>query len=216
MAQNDNTAERELLKTIEGKADLNKKLNKTGGSSYVSLIKSQFSFLSDNFKGKFSSDVVRVTPHQINRGLWVLIFVLLGWYFFVFMSGMDRLNNIPRFEVSPGRAVFEVVDSVKLPLKDYAYYTSITLGRNIFNPVEQEEVEVKPQVTQTSEMVKELRVVGISWSENKTERFVMIEDTKVNITYFLQEGDKIGDFTVDTILKEKALLKIGEEEIELR
>jgi len=59
-------------------------------------------------------------------------------------------------------------------------------------------------------LVSALRLVGISWGAEPT---AMIEQD--GQTFFLQEGDPIGEFTVKTIHEDRVILKNGGQDVEL-
>jgi len=90
------------------------------------------------------------------------------------------------------------------------------MRRNIFLPPKEKEVvkQVTPSPT-INQMVKDFHVVGISWADDRKERFVMIEDGRTHITYYLREGDKILDLTVKRIYEDKVVISYKNEEVEL-
>jgi len=69
-------------------------------------------------------------------------------------------------------------------------------------------VETIP-TTSATDMVKNLKLVGILWSENPQ---VMIEDTKQTKTYLLSIGETIGELQIKRILKDKVV--VGKDDVE--
>ena len=86
--------------------------------------------------------------------------------------------------------------------------------RDIFSPVKLRSVENPEDETKKAlvTLVKDLRLVGISWGKDPQ---VIIEDTKDNKTYFLKAGDPISKFKIDTILKDKVILDADGQKMEL-
>ena len=220
MAQNGNTADRELLKAIEGadgKPEVKKKPKVGAGADPLSVLKSRLSFFLNQVKQSATPGTLKFSFSQVNKILFLIIALFLFWS--VFSRGMIRLQKIPKFDLSSMKTTSDLAKTVILPLKDYAYYTDILLGRNIFNPVEkQQQQQVKQQevAPRINTLIKNLKIVGISWSEKKKDRYVMIEDTKAQLTYYLQEGDKVSTLIVKEIFEDKAVLAHKEEEVELR
>ena len=65
----------------------------------------------------------------------------------------------------------------------------------------------------TLEATRNLNLVGISWSDDPD---AMIEDTQALRTFFVKRGDYIGSIKVEAIFKEKVLLSVDGEEVELK
>jgi hypothetical protein len=63
------------------------------------------------------------------------------------------------------------------------------------------------------EATQNLRLVGISWSDSPD---AMIEDIKSLKTFFVKKDQMIGDVKVETITKEKVVLRYGQELIEIK
>ncbi|MFC1704444.1 hypothetical protein ACFL1E_06690 [Candidatus Omnitrophota bacterium] len=221
MAQTDNTAERELLKVIEGtegKSKFVKKLKVSPNADPFALVSSRLSFFVNKVKTGSSSGVLSPSLGQLNKLITGVILLFIVWYFLVLANGAIRLQHIPRFTISSLKSTAGSSDGVILPLKDYHYYKDVLLGRNIFNPVEKKEIKkptdiVSPRI---DSMIKDFKIVGISWAEDTKDRYVMIEDTKAQLTYYLQEGDKISNLKIKSIFEDKAVLSYNEEEVELR
>ena len=67
------------------------------------------------------------------------------------------------------------------------------------------------------EITKTLKLTGISYFEGDASRtFCMIEDIQKNITTFLRQGESLGGVTVKEIRQDNVVLKLGEEEMEIR
>lgn len=213
MAENGSTAEHQLLKTIEGKATIVPRKAAGIDESREKLLQ-----LWAGLQKKFSVEGLKekVDIPVINKALIVAIAVILAMQTFVSAKGAVRLNNVPRFRVSDEKKAVGEVGVMPFPLKEYAYYMDALLGRNIFLPRKEEVTAPEATVSAIESKASKLRLVGISWSDDPVKRFVMVEDTSIELTYYLQEGEKILDFTVDKISKEKVMLSQDGKEISLR
>ena len=218
MAQeHSNTAERELLKIIEGKSEIKKIVKPDSQFKLDSLLK-KFSlpFSGMLHKGAFSPKS-QITPGKINNLLIAAVFILMVSFGLVFMNGAGRLKKLPHFDIP---TVHAKARGIILPLREYTFYIEKIIGRNIFSEniaAEQANVEA-PTAKKINDMVKDLRLTGISWSEDENERFVMLEDIQAKITYFLKEGETISksNVSVKKVFKDKVILTYLEEEIEIR
>ncbi len=104
-------------------------------------------------------------------------------------------------------------------LKLAAYYLEKVRARDIFRMDEKKELDaVKESVNVSSgktEITQNLRLVGISWSNDPD---IMIEDTKAQKTYFLKKGQVIESINakVEAVFKDKVILSFEGVEIELK
>jgi len=213
MAENGNTAEHQLLKTIEGKAAPVPR--KTAG---IDESREKLLQLWNEWQKKFSIEDLKekVDLQVINKVLIGVIAALLVIQTVVSAKGLIRLENVPRFRISDQKKAAGEARVMPFPLKEYAYYMDALLGRNIFLPKEEEVAAPVSTVSEVESMASNLRLVGISWSDDPAKRFVMVEDTSIELTYYLQEGETILNFNVDKISMEKVTLSHDGKEIQLR
>ena len=73
--------------------------------------------------------------------------------------------------------------------------------------------KAKVQATKLEEMVKNFKLVGISWSNDPD---AIIEDEKAKKTYFVKTGDKINKISIEAIYRDRVILHYLTEEVELR
>ncbi len=216
MAKNSNTAERELLKAIEGHPNVQKMPSaEKSGIDFISLLKSRLSFFADAMKKPSKQAKPALSLTIIANALIGLIVMLIIWYGVVIMGGMRRFERIPRFETSE-MPRGDVSTEIHIPLRDYAFYADALLGRNIFIPFVEKEPEREITTSRINDMVQGLKLAGISWSPDSHDRYAMIEDAKTQLTYFLQENDMFLNLVVKEINEESIVLGFGSEEIELR
>ncbi|MCK5491883.1 MAG: hypothetical protein KAJ14_02090, partial [Candidatus Omnitrophica bacterium] len=85
--------------------------------------------------------------------------------------------------------------------------------------VQKEEPDLTAKINMKSpnemiiEATKNLKLVGISWSNNPD---ALIEDTEALRSFIVRKGDMIGEVKVDDILKDKVLLGFKGEQIEIK
>ncbi|MDD5347107.1 MAG: hypothetical protein PHT59_00680 [Candidatus Omnitrophica bacterium] len=101
----------------------------------------------------------------------------------------------------------------KQALRPLAAYLDKVKERNIFRMGRLVREPQGSVSTKAQEATASLRLVGISWSQNPD---AMIEDTKVQKTYFVKKGQLVADMKVEAIHKDKVVLRLGQELIELR
>ncbi len=138
-------------------------------------------------------------------------------------AGMDRMNK--GFQFSGGRKSAKSLpgaESLVPTLQRLSYYLTGVKKRNIFQPVEKEEVSdlvQDPGGAQLFEQkVRQLKLVGISWLDNVDSASVIVEDTEKKETHFFKKGDKIKNsgIIIKTIYADSVALGYENEEIILR
>ena len=105
------------------------------------------------------------------------------------------------------------------PLRAITYYVDGVMERNIFKmgrtglEAETPEIIVEPAGERLFDLSQNLRLVGISWSD---EPDAMIEDTESMRTFFVKRGQMVGKLKVQAILKDKVILSYEGAEVELK
>jgi type II secretory pathway component PulC len=115
------------------------------------------------------------------------------------------------------QATFKQIDFLEGSIlkKSGSYYVEKVAQRDIFN-IEQKRTasaSTRKSTGEIQEAVKNLKLVGISWSENPD---AMIEDSRAMRTFFVKRGQMLGEFKVKAIYKDKVILEYNNEEIELK
>jgi hypothetical protein len=221
-----NTAERELLRLIEGKSDtpatapsgMRPAAGKrpTAPADAGALLKNIVQSLLENLKQTDMKEFFTTFgPRQINAILLGIMIVLGIVYLAVFVKGFERMKELPRFTIPP---VKSSARGITLPLKEYSYYYDRITGRNMFIPFAAKKGAEMSVIPKISEATKDLKLVGISWSDVPAERFAIIEDVPSKVTYFLKEGETLSksDVMIKGIQKEKVVLDCEGEETDLR
>ena len=134
------------------------------------------------------------------------------------LSGLKLVNEKVTFTISSGKTKQPLsMDSIVPTIQNLTFYLSNIDRRNLFKPVEKQEsrqtVEVSKENQRIAQRTSNLKLVGVSWLDQVDTASVMIEDTDKKITYFLRQGEKVGDVTVKTIYADSAVLGYDNEEI---
>lgn len=217
--------EKELLKLIEKPA--------SGGHLQAAAVKrrtalsflslgawlGRVSFLKHNFKQSSRGGALHPLDVRIINNLIIFCLVVLTFYFIsnLFISTVN-LKKMPNL-------VFKTQENLKSStlkeaslLKDSSsYYLEKIRQRDIFKigakKVAGADAPKAPSL-KIAEAVKDLKLVGISWSSDPD---VMIENGKTSKTYFLKKGQMLDeDIKLEAVFKDKVILSCGGEEIELR
>ena len=224
------TPERQLLNLIEEpqgrKAAFKTEAIKRKGLSLLSFGAwlGRVSFFNLKFKGWFKAGSFRgLDIKSVNLFLGLCVFVLGGYFIFSFSSSARELKKgTAGLEVKPVEAHAGGTAAAKASiLKAAAYYLEKARGRDIFKMVSDEEPRSRTiprsqaETRRITELIKNLRLVGISWSADPD---VMIEDTNMQRTFFLKKGQVMENINVkvEAVFKDKVVLSCDGEEAELR
>ena len=226
------TPERQLLKLIEegsaGTPGASSRMEslRRGSLSLLSPAAwlGRFSFFNFKVKDWFKPGrgLRRLDIKAINSILGFSVFILAGYMAINFSALGLGLKKIPAgLELNPAGGVSVSGAMVKTSiLKSVSYYLEKVRSRDIFKMAEEEAKEggtskAKPPSQRITELVKNLKLVGISWSADPD---VMIEDTVIQKTFFLKKGQSLENLNLklEAVFKDKVVLTSGGEEAELR
>ncbi len=208
MAKDDMTPEERLLKIIE---------NPNTPKRQESLAAKVRSFDPGSIKEWFSGirmdkDLLKkINLKAINKIIAVICaLITLIW---IFDFGRGGIALAKRFKkISSGESLVSS-DEGKWPKIDVTI-TDATIQarkRNIFTflPTKEEAASA----VSVGPTLGNFKLVGILWSDNPQ---AMIENSQEQRTYFVSNGDKIGELTVKKILRDKVMLGKDDQEWELR
>ena len=148
----------------------------------------------------------------LNKVFLVISIIILACSVVDFVFGRPNIEGIYE-RIKPIKAMQAEAALVQEETRPFLHYLEMVRRRNIFGPIElKPKAEPEDKKKTLQDLVKDLSLVGISWEE---EPIAMIEDKSANKTYFLKTGDLINKFKVDEILKDKVILRLGEETIDL-
>ncbi len=157
---------------------------------------------------------IKLINYVLQACILILLVYLVSTVTFYKTDFTRKLNSI--FQPKPASAKSGSGDNSLL--KETGYYLNKAKTRDIFAMGAVPELEVKETKKEETEelmaITANLKVVGISWSENPD---VIIEDTKLKTTYFLRTGQIFKEsLKVREILKDKVILLYNESEIEVK
>jgi hypothetical protein len=220
MAKNKPTPEEQLLNLIEdgeGPNTSSLKRKKSSAFSFISLgaIVSVFARLKLAIKDGLIQ--LKGGIDEPNLKAWNKVLAVAASLLFVYLTADFALRrlDIKQFtkKVSAAKSKSFQGD-VSAEVRPFLYYLEMVQRRDIFSPVKLISAE-NPQVEAQkvlSALLKELKLVGISWGKDPE---VIIEDTKDNKTYFLKTGDTISKFKISVILKDKVILESEGQKMDL-
>jgi hypothetical protein len=220
VAKKKNTPEEELLSLIEKDNDSdisNVRIKRKRKLFFLSIFnfKNHFQFLFGLIKGLFSKlkKSLQEPDLKVLNKFLIMVVLLLAIYLAIdFVLQRENINNIYKKEVVADKTIWDI-DKEKETLP-FLYYLEMVQRRNVFSPIELDvpEEEEKKEKENLVKLSQGLKLVGISLGENPS---AMIEDQNAKKTYFLNQGDKIREFKVESILKNKVILSYGGKKIDL-
>lgn len=158
-----------------------------------------------------------ITITGVNKILMIAVVPLLAYVVFDAVASARNLQRPPDFVVPKDVKVPYKAESVA-PLKESFYYLQKISSRDIFK--EGKSVETVKQesaqnaVVETAEVIKNLALVGISWSKDPD---AIIEDKSHQRTFFVKRGQMVGDnVKVEAIFKDHVVVVFEDHEYELK
>ena len=220
MAKDKPTAEEQLLNLIEGGGgpqNLRSKRKKNSWLSFLSF--SQLASLLSSLIRFLGEQLVRLKNaiREPNLKVWNKVLTVSVALAFIYLSADFIFRRLDISQIIKKMSTVKKRDFKEVPLPEtrpFLYYLEMVQRRDIFLPVRLKTLvnpddEAKKAL---SALLKELKLVGISWGEDPQ---VIIEDAKDGKTYFLKTGDTIGSFKIDVILKDKVILDSDGQKMDL-
>lgn len=194
--QEDNNTIKKREEGVKNSAIFNK-INKVAGN-VRSLLKEKFSISSGaNIK-------------KANSAFFVILLVLIIFLLIDFVNYRPSLkkiyDNVSNLHSAP------VEKKLITLLEPFSDYLEICKKRDLFSPSAAKSELIETEVLNLSQLIKDLRLVGIYWGEYPE---AMIEHIKEKKTYFVKQGQTIKNIKVKTILEDRVILKYNNEEMEL-
>lgn len=174
------------------------------------------------FKGKLSlgASPMALGLREVNIILLAVALGIFGLFVLNLKTGMASLKK--GVEKASKLSVPKTVDVPSPAAKPVTVYLDGIRSRNIFQPFEAKVEEKKPEEAAASQakrielMVKDLKLVGISWLDSPQSASAMIEDVKTGITHFLKQDDVINGIAVKKIYADRVILTFEGEELTVR
>jgi len=176
----------------------------------ISFLKDRFRDLTSAEKSHF--DIVKV----INGSLGAVIVILLSYFVSSFSMALINQKKTSSLEAGTlGQVKPSATSAIPSNLKDATYYLDKVTQRNIFKIGAKKIAEApgRGDISRVMEMTQNLKLVGISWSNDPD---AMIEDTKTTRTFFVKRGQMISEVKVKDIARDKVVLTYDGEDIDLR
>jgi len=166
----------------------------------------RFHVLKESWRKQFDIKI-------INSFMVVCVFILAFYFVNNIFRSFKRINNL-EFRVSNELRQTQGAKQIS-QLKEIPYYLEKIGNRDIFKMGPK---ELTPDINEVisskaAEATANLKLVGIAWSDDPD---AIIEDTKQMRTFFVKKGQMIGEIKVESISKDKVVLRYGEELIDLR
>lgn len=218
------TPEKQLLNLIENpNAQQTAKSVKLKHRNLFSLFSAgawlgRFSFFKGHSKQWFRPDsILKMDINLVNNFLILLVVLLMLYFIMDFSNSYKHLQSLPSVKARVQQAIQAKEGLVSTLLKTTAYYSELARKRDIFKigarPTDKSKA-VRAPSDKLKEATKNLRMVGISWSNDPD---VMIEDTKLKRTYFLKRGKSLDNgVKVRAVFKDKVILSFENEEMEFK
>lgn len=166
----------------------------------------RFSALKESWKKQFDIKI-------INSFMVVCIFILSFYFVNNIFRSFKKINKL-EFRVSNDLRQAQGGKQISR-LKDISFYLEKIENRDIFKMGPKTSTADINEVisSKAAEATQNLKLVGIAWADDPD---AIIEDTKQMRTFFVKKGQMIGDIKVESIFRDKVVLRYGEELIELR
>lgn len=145
----------------------------------------------------------------INRLILILITVV-----FLIMFAELFLQSTIFTKWQSSKEAPEIVTLDEKEIKPYSYYEQEIAKRQLFSSslVESETKKAMPAGATFKELIKGLKLIGVVSTGNPK---VIVEDTKLNKTYFLHMGDYLGEIRIEEISSDSVTLEFNGERISL-
>ncbi|MBU1087193.1 MAG: hypothetical protein KKD05_06700 [Candidatus Omnitrophica bacterium] len=218
------TPEKRLLEIIEGKSD---KIPRPSpirmGNKYLSLgsLRARIAFFKESFSFKpVGGKSVFQDLKQINvllQGAIGIAIIILGIFIRIEINGTDQAALLVGRDAQ-ANVVSESIEIISL-LKEKQFYLEKAEVRDVFQMgfAKRKEVDFKEEdinkISKLSELTKNFKLVGISWSDAPD---AIIENPEIDKTYFVRKGYMIDDIKVYDIQKDRVVLRYKGEEVEIR
>ena len=146
----------------------------------------------------------------INKLILLAVFIALLLFLFDLYFGAPEISR----PLATSKAKPKSISLEEKEIKSISYYQQEISKRNLFKAgaSKPKSKKVIPAGPTFRDLVKNLHLLGIVSGDNPQ---VIIEDRKLNKTYFLYTGDYLGDIKVEEIHSDSVLLEYKGEKVSL-
>lgn len=200
MAEEKITPEERLLKIIENPSAEKIKAPSPPAKSGAAAIS----------RGEISRYLSLETVNKAAMVVCAFVTIFAVYDYLMFRDGLARRYREVTTGITPykpgGRSVDMLRDNMSGLLEKYKQ-------RNIFSFLPPPAEGPSAAASETSRQITNLKLVGVIWSDNPQ---AMIEDVKDKKTFLVGAGDRVGELTVDKILRDRVMIAKDGKEWELR
>ncbi|MBU4304517.1 MAG: hypothetical protein KJ893_02660 [Candidatus Omnitrophica bacterium] len=224
MARKDISPEKRLLELIERQDTSPKTISPlAAGEKYISVSswKARVSFFREKMKqGWGKRQKVAADFETVNSVLQVLLGLFVIGITVSITLGVDKLQKQGLLFIPESAAASFEPAAVAALLKPEEYYLDKVHMRDLFRIGERKQEQIVDFVpaentveAKLREMTKNLKLVGISWSEHPD---AIVENQKLEKTFFIKKGSMIDEIMVRDVLQDRVILRYEGKEVELR
>ncbi|MCX7927408.1 MAG: hypothetical protein N2606_04655 [Candidatus Omnitrophica bacterium] len=170
--------------------------------------------LLENIVRFFYDERNQLDIKKINIFLFcILIVVILNFARLVITSAqaISRIDLEKGISLEPPALLSTPKEDSNLP--ELNNYLPAIKQRNIFRMGKFSQLREETTSGKAQEIKAQYQLVGISWSDDPD---ALIEDTKLQKTYFVKKGQLVGDMKVEAIYRDRVVLRLGQDLIELK
>ncbi|MDD5439899.1 MAG: hypothetical protein PHS37_06915 [Candidatus Omnitrophica bacterium] len=183
------------------------------------VLKARMAYALDVLKKAVKGQDMELSLSLVNNALVVgicVLFVFLGYEIFIKPKEFKMLPQI-----ITAKKVQETAETSKEEPRDIGFYLNKLGLRDVFKAKPKEEPKAaKAEIVKPPPIIegaiKDLKLVGLSPSADRSMNYAMIENTKTQATFFLKEGDTVSGLRVESVGDDKVILSDGTETRELK
>lgn len=139
----------------------------------------------------------------------------MAGFFFLVKTTVDKLNTIDLINEAQKEEGSFAVDQQSPRVRPFSYYQDIIGKRALFkvaSSLEQKDKKDAAKTIVSSELLNNYSLKGVMGGDNPQ---AIIEDKKSKQTYFLSQGQLLGEFKVDEVQEGKVIFDINGQKMEL-
>lgn len=160
--------------------------------------------------GGLSVKLQNVDPKTVNKALVVVLAALIVLVVYYAVKKRYNIEKITGANLETPAQNFRAQTIENF--KPAQFYIDEVKKRDVFHPPVEKKIAVEPAKPALKELTKDFSLAGIYKGDYPE---AMIEDKAAKKMYFLKEGDEIKGIKVKSILKDRVILRSGEEEVEI-
>lgn len=148
---------------------------------------------------------------NIKKIIWAAFVFACIYLAASFIYPLVSLKRIELLQATPEKITESKIE-VKSKARPYEFYLEGVKNRQIFGSPALKQEMGRPAIGLDTDLIKDFNLVGIISGENPQ---AVIEDKKVQKTYYLSKGQFIGEFQIEDIQEGKIILNYQGQKFEL-